>query len=127
MALKITRLDHKKVSEGVWTEYLGVELCIARHNNLAYLTALKREAEKIGPKPLHKLPAQVRTNVVMKCMAEHVLVGWRDLYIDGEEVPYTPENALELLTNDDECLSFIVEFALNTTNYILESERATGE
>lgn len=127
MAIKITRLDNKKVTEGVWTEYLGVELCIARHNNLAYLTALKLEAEKIGPKPLHKLPQSVRSSIVMKAMAEHILVDWRGLIVEGEEVEYSPANALELLTNDEECLSFVIDFAMNTMHFMLEAEQVTGE
>lgn len=129
MALKITRLDQNKVLEGVPAEYLGVTLRIARQNNIKYLTALKTETEKRGRKPLNKLPVDVRNQIILRAMAEFVLVGWEEdeFIVDGKPVPYTVENSLELLTNDAECLNFVSGFAMDTKNYIEEMEAVTGE
>lgn len=129
MSLKITRLDQQKVTEGVPAEYLGVTLYIARQNNIKYLTALKTLTEKRGRKPLNKLPVDVRNQIIIAAMAEHVLVGWEadEFIVDGKPVPYTVENSIELLTNDAECLNFVAGFAMETKHYIEEQEKVTGE
>lgn len=127
MALKITNIDKSKETEGVWEDYCGVSLKIARQNNPNFLKFLKDAAKKQGRRPFHKLPKRKQSEILKEAIAETILVDWEDLIIQKEEIPYTPENALELINNDEECLNFITDVSMKMDNYIQEAEEEVGE
>lgn len=127
MELKITNIDKKAEVDGVWMDYLGVSICVARQNNPKFLESLKNHAKVHGRRPFHKLPTKKRNDVIRKAIADSIVVDWEGLVVNGEEFPYTPENALNLLTNDDECMNAIVNFSMDLSNYVAEAVEEVGE
>lgn len=127
MDIKITHIDKKAEVDGIWMDYLGVSLCVARQNNPQFLKSLKAHAAKHGKRPFHALPKDKQNAVVKQAIADSILVGWEGLIIGGEEIPYTAENAFELITNDPECLNAITTFSMDLANYVVAAEEETGE
>jgi len=110
--LKITNADKDEIENGKWTTYLGVELKIAMYNNPRYLSCLVEAFKK-------KMPFD---KAVILAMSEGILVDWNgfDITVDGVKasVPYSNENALELLQEDPMCRDHIMDFCKANSNYI---------
>lgn len=113
--LTITNLDERKVEEGVWTSYLGVELLITRAKNKKFVRFIRKAQEEEG-KSYVDLDREKRNEILKRAIAETILVGWR-WERDGEEIPYTTENAYELLKNDPDCLDFVSDFSQDIQNF----------
>ena len=73
---------------------------IARYNN----PAMRKMQERIS-EPYQKVVGRGKISdktagvILARCMAKHILKGWTGLFLDGEEIPYSEEKALELLTD----------------------------
>lgn len=100
--VKLTSLkaDLEKELAGQWMPSLalpGVEFNVSSLHVPAYVTArdlmTMRLARKYKGEPV---PSAERTSAIGKLYAKHILHGWR-----GFDVEYTPETALEVLTNPE--------------------------
>lgn len=73
-------------------------ITIARFNNPAFRrmqAAISEPYQKaIGR---GKISDDTANKILSRCMAKHVIKGWTGLLLDGEEIPYSEEKALELL------------------------------
>lgn len=124
--IKITDLDNDKVNKGSWGEYIGVGLCIARSNNLNFLTALDAASKDLGAS-YADLDDNNKTIALRKAMAEAILVDWKGFKYKGEEVPYSVENAYALLTNDPECMDYVAEYSMAVEHYLVDDTIRLGE
>jgi len=129
-SLKITPTSDKFEREGVWTEYGGVNIKIARSNSKAYRMEVmrltkpyKRQLDSNDPTVNSKLE-----DILCRAMSHHILVDWKDFKIDNEEIEYTEQNAYSLLKNDEDCRTFITDFADQQANYYEEeTEEVVGK
>jgi len=108
--LKSIAVDPKAESEGVWLEYVaGFKVKVASTATRAFRDAMEaamlpyRElirADQGKEKGERKFTDEMRTQVLREVVAKHVLVGWEGLEDDdGQPLPYSPERALELLSD----------------------------
>ena len=121
MELKKIRIDPKKQSEGVWFEVDDdTSLLIARMNNPKFNKEFEREtrqSRRFAKRGM--LPDDKAAEIVDKVVAKTVLLGWKGLKQDGEEIPYSEEKALELL-QDEELASFkeiVFDLATSEENF----------
>jgi len=121
--LKITPTDPKAEEEGVWTDYRGVKLKIARLNNPKFQRAFKKFTRPYQ-KEMRKgtLDNDISKEILAKAMAEGLLVDWKDFVVDDQEIPYSRDAATSLLINDTDCADFVHEFASDLDNFITEAE-----
>jgi len=127
--IKITPTDGIKELEGTWTNYQGVRLLIARTTKPAYMNALILGSKSMKTK-MNQLdvPTEEMTNTVCKALSKYLLLDWQDFVIDGEELPFSIDNAYWLLKNDIDARNFVLEFADEAANYYREEvERVAGE
>lgn len=126
MDFKITPVDQEAEQEGVWTEYLGVELLIARITNDVYKRAFRRLSKPHQKKIDNRtIDDKTTKDILAKSVAKGLLRDWKGFVIDGKEIPYSYENAVQLLKNDPDCLDFVMEFAQDLDNYIVEQQEET--
>lgn len=125
-------VDIEKEQNGSWIEIDddGTELLIARMNNPAY----KREIERLKApyrKQIRKdeLSEEKSAEILAKAMAKTILLGWRGLTINGQEHPYTYENALHLLTDPKykEFLSHVIMLSNDIENFRNEEIKKMGK
>ena len=121
--LKITPVDDSLQTNGAWAEYHGVELLIARSGNSKYKSAFRHKI-----KPYKKqidngtLPPETSDRILSETIAETVLLGWRGLEADGKDVPYTLDNAIDLLTSDPDCRDFVMSFSEDMENFFKKDD-----
>ncbi len=89
------RVDAKKSAEGVWTPWLeDIELLIARQGNPKFQEFI--QAERSQPK--RKMTERDEADWAY---ANTILLGWKNVEIDGKKVPYSPKKAFELLQDPE--------------------------
>jgi hypothetical protein len=90
-SLDCFKTDAKAETDGVWVGVPGStsELLIARMWNPRMTNAFRvmLRARKEGDPDLDPDSDEVST----KLLARYVLLGWRNVVVNGQEVPYTPE------------------------------------
>ena len=123
--VRITRINEDAAREGVWINYRGVDLCIARANNEKFKNTFLRLTK--GYKNSANMTEDVAEDVLCKSLTCNVLTNWRNFSIDGKELEFNKENCLELLVEDPDCRMFILEFAQDIENYLEEEQAKTAE
>jgi len=127
--MRITRTDKEKERSGVWTDYEGVKMLVARStNNPRYETAVTKAIapysdNNTGRK--QKLTADKSKHLMIKVLANQVLLDWETFEdADGISQEYTVDAAIKLLTEDGDCRDFITNFAGDIDNYMKEEDVA---
>lgn len=94
-------VDLGKAASGREVDYMGVTLIVASAQNPAFKRARNKAFDKVVSKLRRgKLSNERVAQLQAPAVAEHILVGWRDLQDDdGNAIPYSKEKALELLSD----------------------------
>lgn len=122
--------DPTKSVEGVWHEVgKGVRVKVARLSNpkaVAMRDRLLKPYAKLSRKG--KLPDDVIEDVARKVMAEHVLVDWEGIELDGEPLPYSKENVIKVLADESlaDFYDFVAELANDADSYREELDEAAA-
>ena len=129
MKLKITPVDSNAEINGVWTNYRGVDLLIARANNINFKSCFRKVT-----KPYEKqmedgsLGEEKSSDLLCTALADSILLSWRNFIIEAKEIEYSKINAKNLLMNDPDCREFIINFSNEIDNFIIEDrKKLSGE
>lgn len=102
-------------------------LTIAASGNTAHRKALRRLYEPHS-KALSfggSIEPEAARRIDDEAMAEAVLLGWRGIQKDGQELPYSKENALWLLTNVAMLRQFVVRASEDAALFTVGAVEAT--
>lgn len=104
---------------GAWLDYReGSRVLVARLGNPDFqrlyerLMRPHRAAEKSG-----RLGIQVQTDILCRCLADSILLGWEGFTKAGKELKYTPEAAYDLLHANLDFRNEIAELASAEDNF----------
>lgn len=105
--LKITQ-----AADTVVEDYFGVKLTIARTNSEAFLAKFRKVTRPYRKQIASGSMDMKRSDELMcEAMAGTVLVDWEDFKAGGEDVPFSIENAVDLLIHDRDCRDFVSRIA----------------
>ena len=125
-SLRITPVDDDAAENGAWANYRGVKLRIARANNpkfrSVFMRLTKPYQKELNAQNAGALDEDIMRDIMAKALSEAILTDWSNFVIDGEEIPFSKENAYSLLFNDEDCREFVTEFSRDLDNYIREEE-----
>lgn len=130
--LKFTKTDTSSELEGVWTEYddgLGgvLKLKIARtdgnphyNSTLTRLMAPFRKKMEKGK----NIDNEVAKRVMTQVLAKDILLGWEGEIFDddGNPAKYSYDNAIELMTQDNDLRDFVLDFSSDQTNFLMKKK-----
>lgn len=125
--IKITKTDASKETEGVWTEYEGVKVLIARMNNASFLRALRDKAKTTVEGSLQGMATDKSDALMTEIMAEHILLDWKPFEYDKGTVEYNRENAISLLTHDPDFRDFLADYSRNVSNFMQDETPTVGK
>lgn len=103
--LALIETDYASELKGRWFVHpVGYRFLLARYGNPrfeeAYLEALNPYIEKIRANA--SLTEEEDLAVTLPCIARYVILDWSDIEDEaGNPIPYSPEKALEILSNPD--------------------------
>lgn len=112
--------DEKLAVEGVWIPYEDAQLLIAKHDNAAFKQAFdKIMRDRVQDAVDGEISEEQATKLWVGVAARTILKGWKNITIRGEEVPYTPEKAEEILSNERYApfREFVYRQSLRIDNY----------
>lgn len=89
------RTDEDAEIHGVWRSLGDAEFKVARLGNNRYQQYLAKKLPEVSDEPTK------RDHLVIDAMARFILVDWKNVQLDGEELPYSYENALKVLEIKD--------------------------
>lgn len=127
--LRSLRADTKAMVAGIWREFHGVRLLIARMHHPefdSYLQAIQRE--HLDPKMGLIVDGELGRKLLGQAMGHHILKNWEGLTEDGQPIPYSPEKATELLNDPElvEMRDFVFAVANQSTFYRQQQEEAVS-
>jgi len=113
--IKVVKTDMEKAEKGVWVPFeSGIELCIASANSPEFRKARSRVMKQFTRRIRSK---SVNPDEVLEALkpvyAKHILVGWKNIEEDGQEVSYSANKALEYFR--DPSLSIFFDFVLEAS------------
>ena len=100
-------VDLDKVENGYWDKDFqpGLDLRIARAGSKRYQEMYQRLVDEAqAAKAMDgggDLDPDVGEEIIVKCIAHTILVGWRNLKYKGEMLDYSPEKAFEILSEPE--------------------------
>lgn len=98
--LTALRVDPVSSEDGIWVPWVeDIELLIARQGSTKFTEYIQKHAQ--DDKKFDD-DEKYATNMTY---AHTILLGWKNIQIDGEEVLYSPETAYEFLS-DPELIDF---------------------
>lgn len=106
--------DKKAEQEGIVLDYGdGMEIRIARAggSNVKFEKAVQQRMRKFGLQAKHDLlePEQQR-EIFRDVLAETVVLGWEGMYdLDGDEIPFTKENCIQLFKDLPDLFDDVLE------------------
>jgi hypothetical protein len=123
MDLRITPIDDEAVNQGTWTVYRGVKLRIARANNDKF-ARIFTQLSKPHKREIDNNTADEETlaEIMAESLGQGILTDWSGFVLNGEEIPYSTENAISLMRADADCRAFVMEFAGNVEHYLQKQE-----
>lgn len=107
-------VDPGRGEEGVWVDfYSGSRLKIAYSESKRYKAAIAKLAKQ------HRLQLddsnedsyEVVQAITCRALAEHILLGWENLKINGEDAEYNKELGYQVLLQYPKMREFVVEKA----------------
>ena len=123
--------DKDVEKNGVWRDFpddndVPVRFLIARQGggNSPYLKELEREIRPLrrSSKNGTQLDPEIQKQILIRVLAKTVLVGWENV-LDraGNPLPYSVENAIDLLSAIDVVFDYVQEESALLSNYRAEA------
>lgn len=118
------RTDKLKETKGTWIEIQDSELLIARNNTRAYRVALAK-ALSDNPSAMeasNEKEEAASDAILAAVVAETVLLGWKNVTVDGKPVKYTPKKAEKLLAELPDFMDLVRGLSDNIENFRVDQE-----
>lgn len=102
------------LDDGTW-----IQLAYAGQSNFKYMAALQREIEaNKGKLRRNKLTPKQDRNILIDVYVKTIIKNWGGEWVDeGENIPFSPENAKQLLIKYPSLFTEIVEEASKIENF----------
>jgi hypothetical protein len=126
MKISSFAVDEKKTIEGVWHE-IGdnASVLIARAGNDKYRKDLRAMMKPYKRRLEREDPGmdKIAEGLLNKCMARHILLDWQGVEDDdGNEIPYSTEQALDNFEKYPEFRDLISDLSNDTEAYKVQEE-----
>ena len=122
--LKDFRTDKDAKAMGVWIEFGGgAEFKLASLDNPGFTEAFRKMTKPYND--LGRKPSEAEQQaIIVKCMAAHVVLDWKGVFLDDKELAHSAESAEMVLTEFETVLKRVLEESKNIENF---KARATEE
>ena len=110
-------IDKGKTTGGVWKPITGdARVKVAKGDNPRYRAAVVKYQKKFCGGVVDPLSEEFE-KAVNYAMADAILLDWENIAIKGETLPYSFENAVEVLSDYPEFRELISSYSLDSDNF----------
>lgn len=131
MSLNLSVTDANAETDGVWVSFPlvdGIEIKVARFGNKNHEKALKRLRKPFTA--YNKEPSDEQAErITIESLVEAVLLDWRGVMEGDEELPYSKETAMRVLSMPEarDFLDFVVKAAIDLDTFRKERTQEMGK
>jgi len=122
MDLDKYRLDDTKSISGVWHEIApDAKLLIAKWVNTEHRKSIEKRLEKGKYKFQNDDPNDIEVERrINESLANYILIGWDGLILNGKQLKYSVQAAIDLLSDPDFkwLKEIVIEFSMEAENYM---------
>lgn len=127
--------DLDKSNDGVWVPLVDVagekgRMRICRMWNPRFKEAFRKHTEAITAREGRILNDEESEEIMVKCIAETILIDWEDIRVAGEVLVYSVKNAIKLLSDPrlEDFREKVTTESSSFSNYRLENlEESSGK
>jgi len=120
------RTDEDKQIHGVWVDFgAGAAFKIASLENPEFVEAFRRETKPYTDLG-REVPEDDQEDIMVRLMAQHIILDWKNVYDDEEELSYSYENALRLVTEIKWLRDRVIAEARKIANFKAEQREKTS-
>lgn len=122
--------DLSNLDKGIWRVYDDVEFRLTHISNIRFQRSLAKHQQPYRRKLTEgTLDPKISQEILCKAMGEAIIIDWRGKMADsqGNQIPYTSENASYLLNRDPDFRDWVAAEASNMAAFRIEEVRALGE
>lgn len=126
---KLYAVDETKETEGTWQDIGdGISVLVARIGNPKYQKLLNnflkphRRAVRRGT-----IADEILENIITKTMASTILLGWKGLEEDGQEILYSQTESLRVLTDYKDFRDIVSELANEIEAFRVEEDEEAAK
>lgn len=122
MGFNAHRNDTAKFTAGAWVGIFGGEFKIARAGNPEYERALEESGFRKKEDP------QEKARALYRAVSIGILKDWKDVQdADGNDIPFTVDNAVDVLLDNPDLANRILAEANDLSNYRREDTAAQAK
>ena len=70
---------------------------------------------------------KISLDILAEALSKHVLLDWKNVGANGEEIEYTPEIAKKVIIANDELRGFVSDFSIELENFKQEALEEEGK
>lgn len=116
--------DAKMEIDGIWVEWDDeTSFLIARWGNVHHRKMIDTLTKPYRTQMRHsQIPEKAAMGIMVEAMSEALLLDWKGVWANGEELPYTKMSAKTLLADLPELQRFVQDVAQNMQLYQKEED-----
>lgn len=119
------RTDKEAKAHGVWVAFGGgAEIKIASFDSPSFTEAF-RKATKPYQDLGRAIPEDDQVSIMVECMANHIVLDWKNIFEGDDEVPYSIDNARRVLTELEWVRDRVIAEARKIENFKAKQREAT--
>lgn len=124
----VYKTDEKKTESGVWVEDIGlpgIDFKLKRTSNNPQYSEMSRRLLRPYRRQIAngKLDVEIQNKISNKVLAHTVIVDWKGIKDEnGEDIPFTAKNAIDLLTAYPDLADDIMTAASDIGNFLVDTD-----
>lgn len=128
MGFEVSEIDLDAKTDGVWVEFEGGMFLVAHSSKMDF----QREIAKLQQPYIKKirdgkLDPKVAVDIVCVALSKHILLDWKNVTNEGQELQFSPERAKKVLAINDDLREFISDVSSNLANFKKENLEEEGK
>jgi hypothetical protein len=124
----VDSIDKDKTKLGSWADFSDGKFLIAHSGNLSFQREFSRLQQPHRKKiDRGNLDPKIANEIMCRAMSSSILLNWKNVGSEGNELAYSEETAYNVLLNNDELREFVQEYSLDLENFRSETIEESGE
>lgn len=117
------RKDDELATDGVWVEFGGgAAFKIASLDNPTFTEAFRKKVKPYNDLK-REIPDEDQESIMVDCMAQHIVLDWRNVFDGDDELEYSVDAAKRILSELDKVREMVLAESQKVSNFRQEAAK----
>jgi|DEB0MinimDraft_6_1074348.scaffolds.fasta_scaffold64388_2 hypothetical protein len=118
------RVDTERQNNGVWIDFGGgAKFKLASLQSKGFTDEFRSKTKPYTDVD-REIPEEEQEQIMVTCLAKHVVLGWKNVFDGDQEFHYSEDNAVKLLTELSAVRNMIIAEAKKLQNFKAKAKEA---